>query len=30
VKAGGHTGALAAAPAEYEQRVAAFFDRALR
>ena len=28
--AGGHTGALAAAPAEYEQRVAGFFDRALR
>ena len=27
---GGHTGALAAAPADYEQRVAAFFDRALR
>jgi dienelactone hydrolase len=30
VTAGGHTGALAAAPAEYERRVAAFFDRALR
>jgi len=30
VTAGGHTGALAAAPAEYEQRVAAFFARALR
>ena len=30
VRAGGHTGALAAAPAEYEQRVAAFFDRTLR
>jgi uncharacterized protein len=30
VTAGGHTGALAAAPAEYEQRVAAFFDRNLR
>jgi dienelactone hydrolase len=29
-KAGGHTGALAAAPAEYEQRVAGFFARALR
>ena len=30
VTAGGHTGALAAGPAEYERRVAAFFDRALR
>jgi hypothetical protein len=30
VTAGSHTGALAAAPAEYEQRVTAFFDRALR
>ncbi len=30
VSVGGHTDALAAAPAEYEQRVAAFFDRALR
>jgi len=28
--AGGHTGALAAAPADYEQRVMGFFDRALR
>ena len=28
--AGGHTGALAAAPAEYEQRVMGFFDHALR
>ena len=28
--AGGHTGALAAAPADYEQRVIGFFDRALR
>ena len=27
---GGHTGALAAAPADYEQRVVAFFGRALR
>ena len=30
VSEGGHTGALAAVPAEYERRVAAFFDRALR
>ena len=30
IAAGGHTGALAAVPAEYEQRVAAFFDRNLR
>jgi uncharacterized protein len=30
VTAGGHTGALAAGPAEYERRVAAFLDRALR
>jgi hypothetical protein len=30
VARGGHTGALAAAPAEYEARVAAFFDRTLR
>jgi uncharacterized protein len=30
VSEGGHTGALAAAPAEYERRVAAFFDRGLR
>jgi len=29
VKQGGHTGALAAAPAEYEHRVVGFFDRAL-
>jgi hypothetical protein len=29
VAAGGHTGALAAAPAEYERRVMGFFDRAL-
>ena len=29
-RAGGHTGALAAVPAEYEPRVAAFFDRELR
>jgi hypothetical protein len=28
--AGGHTGALAAAPAEYERRVMGFFDHALR
>jgi uncharacterized protein len=28
--AGRHTGALAAAPADYEQRVIGFFDRALR
>ena len=30
VARGAHTGALAAAPAEYEQRVMGFFDRALR
>ena len=30
IATGGHTGALAAAPAEYEQRVAAFYARALR
>jgi hypothetical protein len=30
VKEGGHTGALSAAPAEYERRVASFFARALR
>ena len=30
IATGGHTGALAAVPAEYEQRVAAFFDRDLR
>jgi len=30
IAAGGHTGALAAAPAAYEHRVASFFDRALR
>ena len=30
IATGGHTGALAAVPAEYERRVAAFFDRALR
>ncbi len=29
VAEGGHTGALAAAPAEYEQRVVGFFDHAL-
>ena len=29
VATGGHTGALAALPAEYEQRVVGFFDRAL-
>jgi hypothetical protein len=29
VSRGGHTGALAAAPAQYEQRVVGFFDRAL-
>jgi hypothetical protein len=29
VTRGGHTGALAAMPAEYERRVAGFFDRAL-
>ena len=29
VAKGGHTGALAAAPAEYERRVVGFFDRAL-
>ena len=29
VAKGGHTGALAAAPTEYEQRVVGFFDRAL-
>ena len=29
VAAGGHTGALAATPAAYEQRVVGFFDRAL-
>ena len=29
VAKGGHTGALAALPAEYEQRVVGFFDRAL-